>query len=40
MAWYQLEKIEIGFNLSFLLTQKHDSTALPGKGYKGIQNTQ
>ena len=40
MAGYQFEKIEIGFNLSFLLAQILDSTVLTGKGYTGIKKTQ
>ena len=40
MAWYKFEKIEIGFNLSYLLTQILDSTAPPRQGYVLIKKTQ
>jgi len=40
MNRYQLEKIEIGLNLSFYLFKKLDSTALPRQGYSEIKKTQ
>ena len=39
MAGYQLEKIEIGFNLSFYFLKNFVQMHLPRQGYTGIKKT-